>query len=280
MTPNLILTTIDRNGNKTMQAAIDISWLQLGLFSLTMLIPISLSSYFRLGIGRDIWVSLGRMALQLMLVGFYLEYVFTINSLLLNLIWVAIMIAVGGSAIIGKANLPKRPLMFPVTAGLICGLVPMLLLICFFVIQPQPWFSAQYLIPISGMLLGNSLSGNIVALQNLYGAFEQRKDEYEAALSLGASPQYASIPFVRAAMQKAMAPILATMATTGLVTLPGMMTGQILGGASPMLAIKYQLVIFIAIFVMMNISLTICLQLSVKKTITKEGKVLVNFLKN
>ena len=107
MTPNLILTTIDRNGNKTMQAAIDISWLQLGLFSLTMLIPISLSSYFRLGIGRDIWVSLGRMALQLMLVGFYLEYVFTINSLLLNLIWVAIMIAVGGSAIIGKAKLIK-----------------------------------------------------------------------------------------------------------------------------------------------------------------------------
>jgi putative ABC transport system permease protein len=128
------------------------------------------------------------------------------------------------------------------------------------------------------MLLGNSLSGNIVALQNLYDAFEQRKSEYEAAISLGASPQYASIPFVRVAMQKSLAPILASMATTGVVTLPGMMTGQILGGTSPMIAIKYQMIILIAIFVMMSISVTITLQLSLKKTLTKEGRVRVKFL--
>jgi putative ABC transport system permease protein len=127
------------------------------------------------------------------------------------------------------------------------------------------------------MLLGNSLSGNIVALQNLFTAFEERKSEYEAAISLGASPQYASRDFVRNALRKANAPILASMATTGLVTLPGMMTGQILGGASPLVAIKYQLMIMIAIFVMMTISLTLSIHLTLKATFTKEGRVNVTF---
>ena len=71
------------------------------------------------------------------------------------------------------------------------------------------------------MLLGNSLSSNIIALQNLFTAFEERKTEYEAAISLGASPKYASFPFVQEALRKSMAPILASMTATGLVTLLG-----------------------------------------------------------
>lgn len=74
-----------------------------------------------------------------------------------------------------------------------------------------------------------------------------------------------------------MAPTLASMATTGLVTLPGMMTGQILGGASPIVAIKYQLLIMIAIFVVLSISLSLTLSLTIRNCITKEGKILVVF---
>jgi putative ABC transport system permease protein len=77
-----------------------------------------------------------------------------------------------------------------------------------------------------------------------------------------------------------MAPILASMTTTGLVTLPGMMTGQILGGVSPLIAIKYQLVILIAIFVMMSISLTVSLQLSLNNTLHPSGRLLVKIQKS
>lgn len=262
-----------------MSSAIDVSWLQLALFSITLIIPVAINYHYRLAMANEMMIAIIRMAIQLILVGFYLEYVFELNSAGLNLVWLIVMVLVGASAIIGKANLPKQRLMLPITLGLFIGLFPLIVLLCFYIIEPVPWYSAQYLIPIAGMLLGNSLSGNIVALQNLYGAFEQRKEEYEGAISLGASPEYASIPFVRTAMQKALAPILASMTTIGLVTLPGMMTGQILGGASPMLAIKYQLIILIAIFVMMSISLTISLQLSLKYTLSKEGKVLVKFIK-
>ncbi|WED27918.1 ABC transporter permease [Vibrio sp. DW001] len=261
-----------------MQTALDISWIQLSLFSLVLLVPLYINHRYQLELMKDMVTATIRMAVQLVLVGIYLEFVFQTNNLLLNLLWLSVMVVIGSNAIITKAKLPVRLLFLPVLTGLLIGLTPLLFILTFAIIQPTPLYSAQYIIPLSGMLLGNSLSGNIVALQNLYDAFEQRKSEYEAAISLGASPQYASIPFVRVAMQKSLAPILASMATTGVVTLPGMMTGQILGGTSPMIAIKYQMIILIAIFVMMSISITITLQLSLKKTLTKEGRVRVKFL--
>lgn len=224
-------------------------------------------------------VSVARMFVQLTLVGAYLEFVFSTNNLWLNLAWIAVMLGVGASAIVGKAKLPRKVLFTPVVSGLVIGLAPILFILCWLVVQPTPIYSAQYMIPLAGMLLGNSLSGNIVALQNLYTAFDERNEEYQVAIALGAPPLFAALPFMRAAMQKAFAPILASMATTGLVTLPGMMTGQILGGASPMVAIKYQMMILIAIFVMMSISVTLTLQFSLRSSINENGRVIVGLIK-
>ncbi|KAB0464213.1 ABC transporter permease [Vibrio kanaloae] len=257
-----------------MQDVIDISWWQLLLFSLLLILPVAINQKLRLGLGKEATIIITRMVVQLFLVGLYLEYLFTLNSLWINLLWLLVMIIVGAISIVEKSKLPKNLLLAPVIVSLTVTCVPIVLFICFFIIQPTPVFNAQYLIPIAGMLLGNSLSSNIVALQNLFGAFETQKSEYEAAIALGASPTYAAAPFVRNAIQKAMSPIMASMATTGLVTLPGMMTGQILGGASPMIAIKYQLMIMLAIFVMMSCSLALALHLSLKTTLTKEGQVL------
>lgn len=257
-----------------MQDVIDISWWQLLFFSSLLLLPITINHKLKLGLGKEASISIIRMIIQLFLVGVYLEYLFTLNSLWVNLLWLFAMILIGASSIVEKSRLSKQLLLAPVAFSLAVTCVPIVLFICFFIIKPTPLFNAQYLIPIAGMLLGNSLSSNIVALQNLFGAFETQKSEYEAAIALGASPKYAAAPFVRNAIQKAMYPIMASMATTGLVTLPGMMTGQILGGASPMIAIKYQLMIMLAIFVMMSCSLTLALQLSLKVCLTKEGRVL------
>ncbi len=261
-----------------MDNVIDIAWWQLAAFSLVLCIPLTVNRLYQLGIGKEIVLSVGRMAIQLLLVGIYLEYLFTLNSLSINLIWLTAMIAIGASSIISKTHLPMNKLFVPITVGLSVGLFPLVLILCLAVVKPTPWYSTQYLIPLSGMLLGNSLSSTIVALQNLFSAFEERRSEYEAAISLGASPQYASRDFVRNALRKANAPILASMATVGLVTLPGMMTGQILGGTSPLIAIKYQLMIMIAIFTMMTISLTLSINLTLKAAFTKEGRVNIKFL--
>ncbi|GAK84476.1 YbbM seven transmembrane helix protein [Vibrio ponticus] len=189
------------------------------------------------------------------------------------------MLLVGSSSIVSKARLPKNKLLLPVISGLVVGLLPLLAFLCLSIIKPVPYYNAQYLIPLAGMLLGNCLSGNIIALQNLFACLEQRRDEYEAAISLGAAPKYATLPFVQEALQKSLAPSLASMSTMGLVTLPGMMTGQILGGASPVVAIKYQLMIMVAIFVMLSVSVAITLSLTITRCINKQGRVLVSPLK-
>lgn len=262
-----------------MSGVIDIEWWQLVLFSTILIIPLGISYFHQLELGKEMLIAIFRMGVQLSLVGIYLNYLFEHDNILVNTLWLLIMIVIGASSVLSKANLPLFPLFSSIATGLLLAMIPMIILLCAVVVRPSPLFSAQYMIPLAGMLLGNSLSGNIVALQNLFSAYQQRRSEYEAALSLGASPQYASRPFVRSAMKKSMAPLLASMATIGLVTLPGMMTGQILGGASPLIAVKYQLMIMIAIFVMLNLSLTIAMHLTLRTALTKEGRVKVKFLK-
>ena len=263
-----------------MTTVVDIPWTVLALFFTTLAIPLGLSRYYQLKIEKELLISVTRMTIQLILVGVYLEFLFELNSLSINLLWLLAMILIGASSIVGKAQLPKKPVLGSVALGLFIGLTPVLFLICLAVVKPTPFYNAQYLIPLAGMLLGNSLSGNIVALQNLFTSFEQRKAEYEGAISLGASPRYATLPFVRDAIRKSIAPSMATMSTSGLVTLPGMMTGQILGGASPMVAIKYQLMIMIAIFVMLIVAVAVTLSLTIRNSITPSGRILIATNKN
>lgn len=256
----------------------DISWATLALFFSLLSIPLLISFHYQLKLAKEMLVSVLRMTLQLVLVGVYLQYLFQFNSLIINLLWMAVMTLIGASAIVGKARLPKQAMLMPVAISLAAALFPMLAIIALLVIQPEPVYSAQYLIPLAGMLLGNSMSGNIVSLQNFFAALEERKSEYEAAISLGASAKYATLPFVQEAIRRSLAPTLATMTTSGLVTLPGMMTGQILSGASPIVAIKYQIMIMVAIFVMMSLSVTLALQLTIKKCINPQGRVLIKII--
>lgn len=260
-----------------MQSSLDINWWQLAIFMLVLLVPLVVNFRFSLGLTREMTLAVVRMSLQLVLVGLYLQFLFELNNPLLNLMWLTVMLLVGTSAIISSSALEAKHLYLPVLIGLLLGLVPLLLLLLLALLQPVPVYNAQYLIPLAGMLLGNSLSGNIVALQRLFTAFRDKSDEYEGALALGATPPQASLPFVQLAMQQAFAPILASMATTGLVTLPGMMTGQILGGVDPITAVKYQLVILVAIFVMLSISVTTSLYLGIRTSIAPTGLVKVKF---
>jgi len=256
------------------QQVIDISWWQLSAFSLILIIPLSINWFFKLGLSRDTAFAIFRMVAQLILVGVYLQLLFELNSLVVNLIWLGLMIAIGASAIVTGAKISYRRYYLPVLLGVVCGLIPLLLILLIGLIEPSPYYNAQYLIPLAGMLLGNSLSGNINALQHLFNALEQQREQYESYLALGATPVQATQEFVRSAMRQSLTPILATMGTTGLVTLPGMMTGQILSGVNPMIAIKYQLIIMLAIFAMLTASIAGSLTLSVRYGFSRAGRLL------
>jgi len=258
-----------------MQSTLDISWWQLACFMLVLFIPVMINQRFKLALGPDIAMAVVRMTCQLILVGLYLQYLFELNNPLVTCLWLFVMLLVGASSILGSAKLPKKRLFLPVLTGLVLGLLPLLVILLLVLLRPSPVYSAQYLIPLAGMLLGNSLSGNIVALTRLFSSFSDKKPQYEGALALGATPVQAAAPFVQSALQQSLAPILASMTTTGLVTLPGMMTGQILGGTDPMIAIKYQLVIMVAIFVMLSISVVTSLVLATRHVINDSGLILI-----
>src|SRR2546428_419580 len=111
------------------------------------------------------------------------------------------------------------------------------------VVQVRPWYEPQYIIPIAGMILGSSMTSAALGGDRLQGELRVRAAEVETRLALGFSGREAMQPLVRSALRAAMIPVVNGMMTVGLVQLPGMMTGQILAGSSPLLAIRYQIVV-------------------------------------
>ena len=114
-------------------------------------------------------------------------------------------------------------------------------------LQPAPWYAPQYAIPLLGMLLGNTMTGIAVSLDNLTRQTLDKRHQIEARLALGHTASEAIGDIRRDALRAGLIPIVNSMATAGIVSLPGMMTGQILAGSPPMEAAKYQLLILFLI---------------------------------
>lgn len=233
--------------------AMKISYLSLLVYLLLLAIPIAILVYLKLKVVGSLLVSALRMILQLALVGLYLEYIFKWDNPFINFLWILVMIGAANQSILKESGLKfKVFFLYTVTAFIIT------MVFCFvtflIVFEVTTFISARYLIPISGMVMGNMLRGNVVSLDRLYHSLIQREEEYIYYISLGATRREALLPFISEALRSALAPYLGTMATVGLVSLPGMMTGQILGGASPAVAIQYQVMIMIAIFVASSLS--------------------------
>lgn len=133
---------------------------------------------------------------------------------------------------------------------------------------------AQYLIPISGLILGNCLRADIIGLRTFYTNLKKYQKNFEYTLAQGASLHEGLRPYMREACEAALAPSIATISTVGLVSLPGVMTGVILGGGDPMVAIKYQIAIMIAIFSGTAITVICALHLSMRNNFL-EGAILI-----
>jgi putative ABC transport system permease protein len=203
------------------------------------------------------------MVIQLGFVGIYLGYIFKLNNHLINVFWIFIMMVVANHAILKQSGLKWRFFFFHTIPALLIGMsVNFLSLLILF--DPQTLLSSRYFIPIGGMVMGNILRGNIISLDRFYHSLFSRMDEYVYYIGLGATRNEALKPFMAESMRSAISPYIATMATIGLVSLPGMMTGQILGGASPIVAIQYQILIMISIFFTSSISMFLGIFFSIR----------------
>ena len=132
-------------------------------------------------------------------------------------------------------------------------------------------FSAQYFIPIFGIIMGNMLGSNVIALNTFYDGVRRERQLYYYLLGNGATRLEALAPFIRNALVKSFSPTIANMAVMGLVALPGTMIGQILGGSSPNVAIKYQMMIIVITVSASMLSLMICISLSIRRSFDAYG---------
>jgi len=227
---------------------IQIDWLQLGIGYLALLIPAAILLYYQTGLVKKLGIATIRMTLQLLFVGYYLEYLFKFDNAWLNLAWIVIMVIVADLATTDRSELKRAPLFIPIFFATFIGIIVIDFFFLEIVIRLPHVLTAQYAIPITGMLLGNCLRSNVIGINAFFYSLKDQRDLYHFYLASGATRTEALFPFYREALKKAANPTLATIATIGLVSLPGMMTGQILGGNSPLTAIKYQIMIILAIF--------------------------------
>lgn len=245
-----------------MNSNADISLVKLLFGFIILLIPILLLWLYKVKIVKSIVVSAARMVVQLALVAVYLEWVFNLNSAWVNTIWVFVMVLVGTITTINRVSLNWRVFVVPF---LIAGISSVLIIDTFFlgfIINLEYVFDARYFIPITGMILGNSLKHNIVGLSAYFKGLSEKTELYQFLLTNTASKKIALRPFIADALKQALNPMIASMSVVGLISLPGMMTGQILGGSSPATAIKYQIMIMLAIFVGCTLNLFLSIILS------------------
>ena len=252
-------------------AAFDIRTTGLFLGYLLLLIPIAILLIFRIKLMRDLSISLLRLTLQLLLVGLYLQFLFKLNAWWLNVLWLLFMIFAADISLLSASKLSLRRFLFPIFFSLLVGtLVPLVYMVGIIIRLPN-LLEAQYFIPIAGMIMGNSLRADIVGLSQFYNSLQSDEKCYLLSLAQGATLRESVRPYLQKSFSASLAPTLATMATIGIVSLPGMMTGIILGGTDPMVAIKYQIAIMIAIFTGTTITVILGIVLTTRKSFTKYG---------
>lgn len=216
----------------------DLVW-GLGLMALA----IALSSWQRLGLEFSLAIATGRTVLQLLVVGYVLAFVFALNNPFAVVGIILIMLSI--ATITARNRIGKKiPRLLPVILGSIFFSTALVLSYTnLLILQPETWYEPQYLIPLAGIVLGSAMNGAAIAGERLVSTMTSSRLEIETHLSLGATPQQAVSTYRKDAIRAGLIPILNQMMVVGVVTLPGIITGQLLSGVDPLNAAPYQILI-------------------------------------
>ncbi|MBT3427945.1 MAG: ABC transporter permease [Gammaproteobacteria bacterium] len=231
-----------------------ISWIDIGVIFLPMVIVFVLMFRWSLQAWTAVY-STARMLLQLILIGYFLVYIFEAQNAWIICLVLAVMLTVASWISLNPVQAKRRYLYPYVLVSLAVGGGLVLFLVVWGVLHIEPWYRPQYTVPLAGMIFANSM--NTVSLS---------AERFESEISNGRSPEEAKI----VAFQTGMIPVINSMFAVGLVALPGMMTGQILSGVSPLIAVRYQIVVMCMLFAASGICAAIYLVL-VSRRIASAG---------
>ncbi|MEC9489023.1 MAG: iron export ABC transporter permease subunit FetB [Halanaerobium sp.] len=200
-----------------------------------------------------------RMTIQLVLVGYLLTYIFANPGIILNLL---IMVLMQGFAVQNIYSRVKHEMTTQkiIAIAMFAGTAFTILYFILVVVGLKPWYLPQYFIPLAGMLIGNSMTGISLGVEGMINGVEDNRGMIENALMLGGRPEIIIKDIKGRAFYNAILPTINSMMGMGIVFLPGMMTGQMLAGAPPLTAIKYQIGIMLGI--LGSVTLTVFIMIS------------------
>jgi putative ABC transport system permease protein len=231
-------------------AYIQLSYWQVAIAASLILVNGAISMALRLGLEWRLTVASVRTVVQLWLVGLVLGWIFAAGrQWYIVVALMALMTLVAGIAAVGRIERRYRGIWWDSVVSMFASSWLILAITVFGVVQVQyahdhpSWYNPQYTVPLMGMILGNTLSGISLGLDRLGEELASKRDQVDTLLALGATRWEAAQSAVRQAIRVGMVPTINTMMVVGLVSLPGMMNGQILSGVDPGDAVKYQIVI-------------------------------------
>jgi putative ABC transport system permease protein len=220
---------------------------QLVLAASLILISGSASLLLRLGLERRLLIASVRTVAQLLTIGFVLTWIFEVQHWYVILAVMLFMTLVAGVAAVRRCQHRYKGIQLDGIISMWSSSWLILAVALVGIVRPETWYAPQYSIPLLGMILGNTMNGIALGLDRLGSELEGNRDHVETLLALGATRWEAAREPIQQAVRTAMTPIINTMMVVGLVSLPGMMTGQILAGADPLQAVMYQIAIMFMI---------------------------------
>jgi len=250
--------------------AIVVDLIHVAFASSLMILVILLSRFLELGLEFDIFIAAIRTFLQLYLVSYILTPIFASNEPLWVFIFVIVVILLASWECSDRTKYTFKNQLPWVLFAMFIGNVIVGVLCIFFILQIHPPWDPGYVIPIIGMLLGNNVKGQSLGLDYALSHIIEEQSVIEAYLTAGATPWEATQHIRRGAFRIGLLPTIASMNIIGLISIPGMMTGQILAGSSPVLAARYQMIIMYLIAFGSMISMTISILALITRVIFDE----------
>lgn len=246
-----------------MEGAVALSWVQFSLIYLLLIIVLIIMKKSKVNQTKLLLVASLRMSVQLVIVGYILQYIFSDPKPLYTVIFLVLMIGFSIHRVI-KSRKDLNP-NFKIAIGASLGFSGLFVLIFFVtVVVNKSIFNPQYTIPLAGMIIGNAMTGVNIGIKTFMGDISKQKNKINTLLNLGVEPKDILKPFANTALETALIPTLNSMLGMGIIFLPGMMTGQILSGTLPTTAIMYQIAIMIAICTSVCITVFLSLNLGYK----------------
>ena len=252
---------------------ISLSWIEVGVAATLLAVNALVSLRLRLGLAGQVFWSAARMTIQLAILGLVLKQIFDLSSVAPVLLLTGAMTLIAGISAVRRID-HRFQSIYPVAIFSVWASTWIVTTITILlIVRPQPYHSPQVVIPLLGMVLGNSLTGISLGLDRFLGELRARRGEVEMLLAHGATRWESCRDVFAGATRTALIPILNTMSVAGIVSIPGMMTGQLLAGAPPIQAVQYQIMIMFVIAAAIALGVVIALTLTFLRVTTANHQI-------